>query len=115
MRGTAEISSYGYSYSIYYDVDYDIADTYTIPEGEEVVWILCSDTIVGGLQIYDGATWRDIEVGVGEAVAIIANKPLILPTPIYSFGGLNLGSVRVANPNTDNKNLWVCTRKWEQI
>ena len=115
MRGTAEISSYGWAYSIYYDPDYDMADTYTIPEGEEVVWVLCSDAIVGALQISDGATWRDIEVGVGESASIIADRPLLISPPLYSFGGTVVGSVRVANPNTDNKNLWVCTRKWEQI
>ncbi len=115
MRGTAEISSYGWAYSIHYDFDYDSIDTYTIPEGEEVIWILCAGAIIGALQIYDGATWRDIEVGTGAAVDVLADKPLILPTPIYSFGGLEVGSVRVANPNGDNNNLWVCTRKWEQI
>lgn len=105
---------YAYNYSIYVDEDYDIADNYTIPAGEELVWVMCTFAIPKVAEIYDGAAWNGIEVAEGVPPAVAADKPFILPHPIYSFGGTEIGSVRVASPQNDDKLLHVCTRTWAE-
>lgn len=113
MRGTAEISSYGYAYSIYDDPDYDNGDNYTIPEDYELVWFLCDKAL--NIECYDGAVWKDVETGAGEPIFSAIDKPLIISNPLYSFGGLNVGSIRVSTPATNNHHLQACIRRWEQI
>lgn len=90
-----------YQFSWYLDTDWDIIDRVTVDAGYAIFCYGPSGN--GKVQMYNGAAWVDMDTAEATQLKMSGVEFEIFP-PIWSTGGLNVGSVSVVSA-VDNQDL----------